>query len=154
MRAARTVYAPIFLPKDVIIVSFFSFFSVKMQTKKGPNCAIIGSNLSNKHKIALYETQSGEANYVDHKIFLNILLGVTLFNNLGTDIQILQSLQAGWCMYCVDLRLNEEDSVFLEYITKLHLVDIFYLFGESTHSIFPLYFRYIYFLLHILLSQN
>ena len=38
--------------------------------KTRSNCAIIGYNLSKKHKLALYKTQSGEPNYVDYKLEL------------------------------------------------------------------------------------
>ena len=73
-RAARTAYGPIFLPFYKIIVSFFSFFC-QDANKTGRNCAIIGCNMSKKHKLALYKTQSSEPNYVDHKFFFNVLLG-------------------------------------------------------------------------------
>ena len=55
------------------LLSAFLLFSVKMQKQKnkqtnknqtGSNCAIIGCNLSKKHKLALYKTQNGEPNYV------------------------------------------------------------------------------------------
>ena len=49
---------------------------------------------------------------------------------------------------------HQEASVYLECTMKIHLSDIFYLFDESPPSVFPLYFRYIYFSLSILLSQN
>ena len=42
----------------------------------------------------------------------------------------------------------------LEYNMKMHIADIFYLFGDFPPSIFPLKFRYIYFLLYILPSQS
>ena len=69
-RAVRThiVYGLILLPFCVIIVSFFSFF-YQDANEKGSNCTIIGCNLSKKHKLALYKTQSGELNYVDLKFF-------------------------------------------------------------------------------------
>ena len=37
---------------------------------------------------------------------------------------------------------------------KIYFADIFYLFGEGPPFIFLLYFRYIYFLLYVLLSRN
>ena len=69
-RAARTVYGLILLPFYKII---FSFFSVLCQdaNKTRSNCAIIGRNLSKKHKITLYKTQNGESNYEDQKFFFN-----------------------------------------------------------------------------------
>ena len=69
-RTARTVYGAIFLPFYKIIISFFSFFC-QDPNKTGSNCAIIGCNLSKKHRLALYKTQNGEPNYVDHKLFFN-----------------------------------------------------------------------------------
>ena len=42
-----------------------------------------GCNLSKKQKLALYKTQSEEPNYVDHKFFLNILLGATCTKTWG-----------------------------------------------------------------------
>ena len=51
-RGANTVHGPMFLPFYKIIVSFFAFFWTRL------NCAIIGCNLSKKHKLALYKTQS------------------------------------------------------------------------------------------------
>ena len=69
-RAARTVYVPIFLPFYKIIVSIFSFLC-QDASKARSNCAIIGCNLSKKHKLTLYKTQNGEPNYIDHKFFFN-----------------------------------------------------------------------------------
>ena len=53
-----------------IIVSFFSFLC-QDANKTRSNCAIIGCNLSKKHKLTLYKTQNGESNHVDHKFFFN-----------------------------------------------------------------------------------
>ena len=67
-----------------IIFRFFSFLCQDVN-KTRSNCAIIGCNLSKKHKLTLYKTQNGEQNYVDHKF----LLGATfLYKTLGTEIQI------------------------------------------------------------------
>ena len=49
-QAARTVYGLIFLPFYKIIVSFFSF-SCQDANKTRSNCAMIGCNLSKKHKL-------------------------------------------------------------------------------------------------------
>ena len=78
----RTVYEPMFLLLYVIIVSFFTFF-FQGARKTGSNCAITCFNFSMKHKLALYTTQSGESNYVDHKFFFNIFLGATCTKTLG-----------------------------------------------------------------------
>ena len=67
-RAARTIYGPIFLPFYVNFVSFFSFFC-QDANKIGSNLAIISCNLLKKDKLAMYKTQGGEPNYVDHKFF-------------------------------------------------------------------------------------
>ena len=70
-RAARILYAPIFLLFYKIIVSFFSFFC-QDPNKTRSNCAIIDCNLSKKHKLVLYKTQkNGEPNYVDCKFLFN-----------------------------------------------------------------------------------
>ena len=47
------------------LLSAFSLFSVKMQTKQDQTVAIIDCNLSRKHKLILYKTQNGKLNYVD-----------------------------------------------------------------------------------------
>ena len=60
----------IFLPFYKIIVSFISFLC-QDANKTRSNCAIIGCNLSKKHKLTLYKTQNGESNYVDHKFSFN-----------------------------------------------------------------------------------
>ena len=52
------------------IVTFFSFLC-QDANKTRPNCAIIGCNLSKKHKLTLYKTQNGKSNYADHKFFFN-----------------------------------------------------------------------------------
>ena len=44
----------------------FSFLSNKTRS----NCAIIGCNLSKKHKLSQYKTQNKESNYVDHKFLI------------------------------------------------------------------------------------
>ena len=67
---------PIFLPFYVNFVSFFSFFC-QDANKIVSNFAIISCNLLKKDKLAMYKTQGGEPNYVDHKFFFNILLGAT-----------------------------------------------------------------------------
>ena len=67
-RAARNVYELIFLPFYKIIVSFFL---CQDANKTRSNCTIIGCNSSKKHKLALYKTDNGESNYVDHKFFFN-----------------------------------------------------------------------------------
>ena len=69
-RAVRTVSGLIFLPFHKIIVSFFSFLC-QDANKARSKCAIIGCNLSKKHKLTLYKTQNREPNYVHHKFFFN-----------------------------------------------------------------------------------
>ena len=68
-----------------IIFSYFFLFFCQDANKTRSNCAIIGCNLSKKHKLTLYKTQ---------------------YKNVGTDIQILQSWLVGQCMYCVTLRVH------------------------------------------------
>ena len=65
----------------MIIISFFSFFC-QDANKTGLNCAIIGCNLSKKHKLVQFKTECGEPNYIDHKFF-NILLGATCTTTWG-----------------------------------------------------------------------
>ena len=116
-----TVYSLIFLTFYKIIVSFFSFLC-QDANKTRSKCAIIGCNLSKKHKLTQYKTQNGESNYVDHRFFFNFYQ--ELYNTLGRDIQILQSCLVGWCMYCVTLRLydiKKLTSVSLEYTMEVHL---------------------------------
>ena len=55
----RTVYGLIFLPFYKIIISFFSFLC-QDTNKTRSNFAMIGCNLSKKHKLTLYKTQNGE----------------------------------------------------------------------------------------------
>ena len=64
-RGARTVYGLIFLPCYKIIVSFFSLLC-QDANKTRPNYAIIGCNLSKKHKLTQYKTKNEESDYVDH----------------------------------------------------------------------------------------
>ena len=58
------------LRTHIFIVSLFSFLCQDVN-KTRSNCAIIGCNLSRKHKLTLYKTQNGESNHVDHKFFFN-----------------------------------------------------------------------------------
>ena len=46
-----------------------AFFLCQDVNKTRSNCAIIGSNLSKKHKLSQYKTQNEESNYVD-QVFL------------------------------------------------------------------------------------
>ena len=105
-RAARTVYGLIFLPFYEIIVSFFSFLC-QNASKIRSNCAIIGCNLSKKHKVTLYKTQNREPNNIDHKFFFNFYQEPPV-QNLGYRHPNTMYL----CMYCVTSRLHD--------IKKLH----------------------------------
>ena len=53
------------------------------------NSGTIGRDLSKKHKLTLYQTHIGEPSYVDHKVLFKYFAKSYLYNNLGTDIQIL-----------------------------------------------------------------
>ena len=81
-RAARTVQGLVLLPFYKIIVSSFSFLC-QDANKTRSNCAIIGCNLSKKHKLTLYKTQNGEPNYVDHKFFFNFTRSYLPVQNPG-----------------------------------------------------------------------
>ena len=59
------------------------------RTYVGSNCAIIRCNLSKKLKLALYQAQSGEPNYLDYKILFEYFARGYLHNNFAADIQIL-----------------------------------------------------------------
>ena len=48
-----------------------AFFLCQDANKARSNCAIIGCNLSKKHKLTQYKTQNGESDYADHKFFFN-----------------------------------------------------------------------------------
>ena len=67
------------------IFTFFIFFSFLCQdvNKTRLNCAIIGCNLSKKHKLTLYKTQNGESNYVDHSFSLIFTRSYLPAQNLG-----------------------------------------------------------------------
>ena len=62
--------------------SAFFLFYVKMQTKQDQT-AIIGCNLSKKHKLTLYKTQNGESNYVDQNFSLIFTRTYLPIQNLG-----------------------------------------------------------------------
>ena len=64
------------------MAAFFLFIS-QNANKPGSNCAIISCKLSKKRKLALYKTQIGEPNYVDHKFFLNVFIGATCTKTWG-----------------------------------------------------------------------
>ena len=53
-----------------LLSAFFSFLC-KDANKTRSNCAVVGCNLSKKHKLTLHKTQNGKPNYVDHKFFCN-----------------------------------------------------------------------------------
>ena len=55
----------------------------KDANKARSNCAIIGYNLSKKHKLTQYKTQNGESNYVDHKFFFNFYQELPPVQSLG-----------------------------------------------------------------------
>ena len=58
------------------LLSVFFFF-YQNSNITGSNYAIKGCNLSKKHKLALYQTQSRQPNYVGHKILLNSFAKLT-----------------------------------------------------------------------------
>ena len=134
-----------------LLPAFFLFFC-QDANKTESNCAKIGCNLSKKHKLTLYKTQSGEPNFVDHKFL--IFCQELPVQKLG-DRHLNTKEPVSWLVHVLcDFKatVHQEASFSLEYTIKIHLADIFYLFGVSPPSIFPLQFRYIY--LYILQSQN
>ena len=154
-RAAKTAYGLIFLSFYKNILSFFSFLCQDIN-KTRPNFAILGCNLSKKHKLTLHKTQNRESNYVDNKFFFNFYLGLpTCTKPWGV---ISRYYRAGQLFGpCVTLRLHDIKqltSVSVEYTMEVHFADaLFYLSGESPPSTAPLQFGQL-FLLYILLSQN
>ena len=105
-RAARTVYGLIFLLFCKIIVTFSSFLC-QDANKKRSNCAIIGYNLSKKHKLTQYKRQNQESNYVDHKVFLNFYQELPSVQSLGDKhpnnielpswlVHVLRDVKATW----------------------------------------------------------
>ena len=99
-------------------------------------------------KSALYKTQSGEPNYVDHKFFFNVSLCQELpAQKIGDSHQNTIEL-ASWLVHLLcDFKAtcHQEASVSLEYSMKIHFTDVFYLFSKSSPSMFLLQFRNIYF---------
>ena len=69
---AKTVNEPIFLTFYVIIKSFFFSFFCQDTNITRSSCALICRNFSKKRKLALYQTQSGEPNYINHEILFLI----------------------------------------------------------------------------------
>ena len=138
-----------------IFSAFFSFLCQDIN-KTRPNFAIVGCNLSKKHKLTLHKTQNGESNYVDNKFFFNFYFGLpTCTKPWGV---ISRYYRAGQLFGpCVTLRLHDIKqltSVSVEYTMEVHFADaLFYLSGESPPSTAPLQFGQL-FLLYILLSQN
>ena len=55
----------------VRLLSAVFLFYGQDANKRRSNCAIIGCNLSKKHKLILHKTQNGQPNHVDHKFFFN-----------------------------------------------------------------------------------
>ena len=53
------------------LLSAFFLFLCQDANKTRSDCAIIGYNLSKKHKLTLCKPQNGESNYVDHKFSFN-----------------------------------------------------------------------------------
>ena len=131
------------------LLSAFSFLCQDANKTKS-SCAIIGCNLSKKHKLTQYKTQNGESNYVDHKFFFNFYQELPPVPNLG-DRHPNRCL-VRWCMYCVTLRLHD--------IKKLTSVSLEYTIFTFLVKVLPPHFHYklgsylCLFLLYILLSQN
>ena len=103
------------------------------------NCNRIGCDLSKKPKLTLYKTQNEESNLVTISSSLIFTRSCLPVQNLGANIQILQSRLVDWFMYCVTLRLHDIKkliSVSVEYTMEVHLADasIFYLSSESPPS--------------------
>ena len=123
------------------------------------NCAIIGCNLSKKHKLTLRKAQNGESSYVDHKFLFNFYQELPTCIKPWTQTSSQKSCLVGWCMYCVTLRIRDIKnltSVLLntpwKYILCLYFTSLVKVVPPSFHYSFGIYLYF--FLLYILLSQN
>ena len=129
------------------LLSAFFLFSVKMQKIKMELC------YNMLRFVKETQTLNGEPNYVIINFSLIFELPVQKLGDIHPNnielaswlVPVLCDFKATW---------HREASVSLEYTIKIYLADIIYLLGERPPSIFRLQFRYIYFLLYILLSQN
>ena len=110
-----------------IIDSFFSFLC-QDANKARSSRAITGCNFSKKQKLKLQKTQNGEPNYVDHKLFLNFCLELSV-QNLGdrhpNTIELASFLVL--VLYDFKARRHQEASVSLEYTMKIQLADAYIL---------------------------
>ena len=105
--------------------AFFCFFC-QDTNKTRSNCAVIGCNLSKKHKLMLYKTQNREPNYADHKFFLNFHWELSV-QKLGYRHPSTTEL-ASWLVYVLcDFKATwlQEVSVSLKYNMKIHLLIYF-----------------------------
>ena len=95
----------------------------------GSKCAIADCNLSEKQKLALSQTQSGEPNTIGLATWLLHMLCnfMTVTSRSCRLPGIYHENRSSWCIY---------------------------VFGKNPTSIFSLHFRYTYFLLYILPSQS
>ena len=125
----------------LFIKSLSAFFFCQDAIKTRSNCALIGCNLSKKHKLTLYKTQNGEPNYVDHKFFFNFYWEPPIctkpwgqtskYHRAGGDACIVWLWGYMTSRSLLQCLLNTPWKYIL-------LMPIFYLSGESPPSTFPL----------------
>ena len=114
------------------LLSAFVFFFYQNVIETRSHCAILGCNLSKEQQLTLYKTRNVEPNYID-KFFSTFCQELPL-QKLGDRHPNTIEL-ASWLMHVLcDFKAtwHQEASVSLEYTTKIHLANIFYLFGESS----------------------
>ena len=143
-----------------IIVSFFSFLCQDVN-KTRSNCAIIGCNLSKKHKLTQYKTQNGESNYVDHKFFFNFYQELPPVQSLGDRHPNTKELPSWLVHVFCDLKATWHQEAYLGVYWIHHgrrsCLSLYFTFLVK---VLPPHFHYklvsyLYlFLLYILLSQN
>ena len=125
-RAARIVCGPIFLTFYQIIISFFSFFC-QDANKTRSNYAIMGCNLSKKHKLTLLKQRmKSQTKQLNHKFFFNFCQDPPV-QKLGDRHPNTKEL-ASWLVHVLcDFKatVHQEASVSLEYTMKIHPADIY-----------------------------
>ena len=89
------------------LLSAFFLFSVKMQTNKIKLCYNRLPFVKETQINTVYNTKRRAKLRSQIIRFSLIFARCYVYKNLGTDIQILQSWLAGWCMHCVTLRLHD-----------------------------------------------
>ena len=144
-----------------IRLSAFFLFFCQDANKTRSNCAIIGCNLSNKHKLTQYKTQNGESNYVDHKFFFNFYQELPHVQTLGDRHPNTIELPSWLVHVLCDFKATWHQEVYFS-VSWIHhgRTSCLCLYFTFLVKVLPPHFHYklgsyLYlFLLYILLSQN